>query len=267
MTTPRAKVTRIVATLAIAFAAIYALNGLAPEIDFAQLLTAFAIFIPGAWWYYCDSQDKKATADYEQSAKAHAASREHLDPVIDHALLAALGDSVPTPKPFRRRWGWVFFASFVLLAVAQIVAPAAPATSEPDKPTETSAETTVEVTTTSSELTTSSTTSSSTTSAQPSSTASSTTTTVEPTPEPTSTEPVEEPYVEEVYQAPLPEPTPTPTPQQFYQQPAAPVIQESPSVYYQNCDAVRAAGAAPLYIGSPGYAPKLDRDGDGIACE
>jgi cell division protein FtsB len=41
----------------------------------------------------------------------------------------------------------------------------------------------------------------------------------------------------------------------------------STSTYYQNCDAVRAAGAAPLHRGDPGYAPKLDRDGDGIACE
>jgi hypothetical protein len=39
------------------------------------------------------------------------------------------------------------------------------------------------------------------------------------------------------------------------------------SVYYRNCAAARAAGAAPIRIGEPGYAPKLDRDGDGIACE
>jgi hypothetical protein len=39
------------------------------------------------------------------------------------------------------------------------------------------------------------------------------------------------------------------------------------SVSYANCDAVRAAGAAPLYRGQPGYSSKLDRDGDGIACE
>jgi hypothetical protein len=30
---------------------------------------------------------------------------------------------------------------------------------------------------------------------------------------------------------------------------------------------VRAAGAAPLYRGQPGYSSKLDRDGDGVACE
>jgi len=39
------------------------------------------------------------------------------------------------------------------------------------------------------------------------------------------------------------------------------------SAYYENCTAVRAAGAAPIRTGDPGYSRKLDRDGDGIACE
>lgn len=39
------------------------------------------------------------------------------------------------------------------------------------------------------------------------------------------------------------------------------------STYYANCDAARAAGAAPLYRGDPGYRSGLDRDGDGVACE
>ncbi|WP_370034215.1 excalibur calcium-binding domain-containing protein [Qipengyuania mesophila] len=38
-------------------------------------------------------------------------------------------------------------------------------------------------------------------------------------------------------------------------------------VYYRNCSAARAAGAAPLYRGQPGYRPQLDADGDGVACE
>ena len=38
-------------------------------------------------------------------------------------------------------------------------------------------------------------------------------------------------------------------------------------VTYPNCAAVRAAGKAPLLRGQPGYSPKLDRDGDGRACE
>lgn len=39
------------------------------------------------------------------------------------------------------------------------------------------------------------------------------------------------------------------------------------SVYYENCDAVRAAGAAPIHEGDAGYGSHLDRDGDGVACE
>jgi len=41
----------------------------------------------------------------------------------------------------------------------------------------------------------------------------------------------------------------------------------SGSVYYQNCAAARAAGAAPVKGGEPGYGPHLDRDNDGIGCE
>ncbi len=39
------------------------------------------------------------------------------------------------------------------------------------------------------------------------------------------------------------------------------------SASYQNCDAVRAAGAAPIHPGDPGWQQKFDRDGDGIGCE
>ena len=39
------------------------------------------------------------------------------------------------------------------------------------------------------------------------------------------------------------------------------------SVMYANCGEARAAGAAPLQAGSPGWNPKLDRDKDGVACE
>jgi endonuclease YncB( thermonuclease family) len=36
---------------------------------------------------------------------------------------------------------------------------------------------------------------------------------------------------------------------------------------YTSCAAARAAGAAPLRKGQAGYNPKLDGDGDGVACE
>lgn len=42
---------------------------------------------------------------------------------------------------------------------------------------------------------------------------------------------------------------------------------DSGSAYYPSCKAARAAGAAPLYVGEPGYRGGLDRDKDGTACE
>ncbi len=43
--------------------------------------------------------------------------------------------------------------------------------------------------------------------------------------------------------------------------------QPTKETYYANCTAVKAAGAAPLHKGDPGYRSQLDRDGDGVACE
>lgn len=62
--------------------------------------------------------------------------------------------------------------------------------------------------------------------------------------------------------APRPLPRPTTT-----ERLSAPLPLAQPEVYYPNCAAARAAGAAPLYAGEPGYRRKLDRDGDGVACE
>ncbi|WP_246819116.1 excalibur calcium-binding domain-containing protein [Corynebacterium sp. HMSC072A04] len=62
----------------------------------------------------------------------------------------------------------------------------------------------------------------------------------------------------------------------YVEQPApeVPVVEEQQApapapaaAYYANCAAVRAAGAAPIYAGDPGYSSDLDRDGDGVACE
>ena len=36
---------------------------------------------------------------------------------------------------------------------------------------------------------------------------------------------------------------------------------------FRNCAAARAAGAAPVYRGDPGYGEHLDADSDGIGCE
>lgn len=66
---------------------------------------------------------------------------------------------------------------------------------------------------------------------------------------------------------------------------AAPASRDAPSAYdfsparpaparaapgsraFANCSEARAAGAAPVRRGDPGYGPHLDRDGDGVGCE
>lgn len=91
--------------------------------------------------------------------------------------------------------------------------------------------------------------------------------------------------------APVPEPVPAPAPAPATPAPALvaephtdvdrPYVPTAPrplvssdsagspssSAYYASCAAARAAGAAPLYSGDAGYSSKLDRDGDGVACE
>ncbi|WP_285250460.1 excalibur calcium-binding domain-containing protein [Pseudarthrobacter sp. fls2-241-R2A-168] len=47
----------------------------------------------------------------------------------------------------------------------------------------------------------------------------------------------------------------------------APAVPAPAAAYYANCAAAKAAGAAPVRAGMPGYGRHLDRDGDGIGCE
>lgn len=57
--------------------------------------------------------------------------------------------------------------------------------------------------------------------------------------------------------------------QRFMADPGArkPAVRSGGAAYFPNCAAARAAGAAPIRAGEPGYARRLDRDGDGVACE
>ena len=47
----------------------------------------------------------------------------------------------------------------------------------------------------------------------------------------------------------------------------APPTPPPAAVVYKNCAAVRAAGAAPIHAGDPGWQTKFDADGDGVGCE
>ena len=71
--------------------------------------------------------------------------------------------------------------------------------------------------------------------------------------------------------SPTPAPAPTPTPPPETQPPVTAPPETAPPAPaqgpFKNCTEARAAGAAPVYAGTPGYGPHLDRDGDGVACE
>jgi hypothetical protein len=103
-------------------------------------------------------------------------------------------------------------------------------------------------------------------------------------PQPTRIEPVNEAPIApptRVSSAPqlIPEPTVTtnaplpttqaPEPPSVTTEAPEPPAEPTPGrdVYYRNCAEARAAGAAPLYRGEPGYRSGLDRDHDGVACE
>ncbi|AIY02282.1 hypothetical protein ART_2683 [Arthrobacter sp. PAMC 25486] len=64
-----------------------------------------------------------------------------------------------------------------------------------------------------------------------------------------------------------PQPAPEPAPPVEVPAPAPFVEVPGPEPYYQNCSAVRAAGAAPIHAGEPGFLSKFDGDGDGVGCE
>ncbi|WP_102126482.1 excalibur calcium-binding domain-containing protein [Deinococcus planocerae] len=57
------------------------------------------------------------------------------------------------------------------------------------------------------------------------------------------------------------------TPRAASPAPAATPSSSAGGVYYRNCAAARAAGAAPVRAGQPGYGTHLDRDRDGVGCE
>ncbi|WP_186626578.1 DUF1524 domain-containing protein [Rhodococcus sp. BP22] len=83
--------------------------------------------------------------------------------------------------------------------------------------------------------------------------------------------PVAEPIAPAPAPAPVaPAPAPRPVPVAPAPAPAPAPLVEAPapsSVSYKNCAAVRAAGAAPIYAGQPGFSTKFDGDGDGVGCE
>ncbi|MFH5209544.1 excalibur calcium-binding domain-containing protein [Antrihabitans sp. NCIMB 15449] len=168
----------------------------------------------------------------------------------------------PEPPKKRKVWPWIAGGGVAVVGVLAIVGNSVESETEknPAPPVASVAAATTTTTTTTAATTTSTT-----------ATATTTVTTVPPTtttfvqiPLPVTTTRIPTTIAPQ----PLPPPPPIPEITTTVQPTPAPFVDPDPpsGVYYKNCDAVRAAGAAPLHRGEPGYSSKLDRDGDGEAC-
>lgn len=239
---------KIVAIAAILCGLIFLFAGIAEATFF---LAAFAFMLPAVWWFL---HERKVKAD-------------------------------PSAPRMERHWGKIILISVISFAVSMSLAE--PATDSSDEPG-----TVQESETTSATLTTKTTSSSS--SASVSTTRTATSSSEEPTSEVIEKAPTPEQTTEAAPDIPpvviercgevgLHETGTTfysdgtsgwsqecadkmmaQTPQQFL---APPTQNPAPASYYGSCADARAAGAAPLYAGQPGYSLDLDRDGDGVACE
>lgn len=217
----------------------------------AGVLVGLAVAGPGGWWILCERRDRtRAEEDYRLDREAELAAQSMSGQVSADAL-SPLTWSTPL-APYARRWPLVGSVSAAALVAGAALMPATAPTSVPAASPAAATGAIATSTVTSTVRTT-------------------TTTTVTLAPASTSSTPAapvaSEPESEPVPAATVaPESTYAPAPAQTYA--PAPVAEPAPqSASYENCSAARAAGAAPLYRGQPGYASKLDGDNDGVACE
>ena len=240
----------ILAWIALAVGAIMLFSG-----GIGGVLFAAAFIVPGAWWMWCEAQDKKHFKKSQEAATNHEQLRKLLDPERDALVLNSMG-AAPQFTPVNRRWPFVWLAALVLFIAGGNLSPeleSAPDT-EPT-PTSTAPTTTSAASESTSAVTT--TTRTSTTSSTHSSSSPSSVTTEETTAS-----------IAKFADIPAEEPAQAPAPAPVIEQPVPAAPAPAPArVYYANCSEARAAGVAPIYEGQPGYSRKLDRDGDGIACE
>ncbi|MCZ4080067.1 excalibur calcium-binding domain-containing protein [Rhodococcus sp. H36-A4] len=185
--------------------------------------------------------------------------------LVAGVCIIAAGTLYAFGKPSRGRvlWATPAIAALPALVAFSIMTPP-PASDEMGSSRAFSAPSVSQVTTSTSSPKTTSTPRSTTTS-PPTTTAPST---VVPPPEPETID-ARPPVPTTTQYVPAPAPVYVAEPEPVFVPPAPLVaVPDVPSaVSYANCTAVRAAGAAPIYAGEPGYSSKLDRDGDGVACE
>ena len=218
-----------------------------------MLLIGVGIAIPGGWWIYCEHTDRsRAEEDFRLDQQA-ARAEQAMSGVVAPTALAPLTWDTPL-VPTERRWLMVGMASAALVLAGGIVSPSVETEPAAASPVRTPAATTMTTT-----RTTTATTLPPTSAAV---TEPATVTVTEVAVAETAAVPAQDPSSTArayVPAAPAYSPAPTYAP--------APLAAVPQAASYSNCSEARAAGAAPLYRGQPGYAPKLDRDNDGVACE
>lgn len=244
------KTKTVLAWIAIALGIILLFSG-----EIGGILFAAAFIVPGAWWLWCEAQDKKHYKETQEAAANHEQLRQLLDPQRDSLVLNSMGEA-PQFTPVNRRWPVVWLTTLVLFIAGGSLAPEFEDTPVTDPTLTSTAPTTTstvsESTSAATTTTLTSTTSSTHSSSSPSSISTEATTA----------------SIAKFADIPVEEPAQAPSPEPVIEQPVSAAPAPAPArVYYANCSEARAAGAAPIYEGQPGYRRKLDRDGDGIACE
>ena len=209
----------------------------------AMAMIGLAMAAPGGWWIFCERKDRThAEEDFQLDRQAALAARSMSGYVSASALSPLTWDTPLTP--FTRRWPVVGAVSAALLIAGGALMPT-PEASQVPASSPVSAASTVTSTARAAALIT-------TVTQTPVSTSETASPVATVAPEP----------------ADQPAPEPTHAPSQTDAPAPAPLAEPAPqAAYYPNCSVARAAGVAPLLRGQPGYAPKLDRDNDGVACE
>lgn len=251
----------VLAWFGLGFGALVALTAAASISDGLRTVVAMALFgltmaLVGGWWLWCESRDKKhADEDHLLDTQAAVAQKSMAGYVAADALLPLTWE---TPlAPVARRWPLVGSAAFVLFVTSLLLMPTAeaePAPAPAAKPVATSLSKPIISTVTAT-----------TTVPATAATTVARATAVE-------AEVEAEGYAQDSGDrrryVPVPAPAPVRTAAPAPAQPLAPAAAPPQlSAWYPNCAAARAAGAAPLRRGEPGYSSTLDRDNDGIACE
>ncbi|MEX3505628.1 hypothetical protein [Corynebacterium sp. LK2510] len=85
--------------------------------DFLGSLLAGAAFaVPGAWWLYCEREDRRALEEWQQRAKRNAELKQMLGSEYE-TIARGMGDD-PRPEPMDRKWRYLIGAAVALVLLS-----------------------------------------------------------------------------------------------------------------------------------------------------